>query len=640
MNWKKPTSAPYWPRPELWTRRPKRWASMLRPCIANASSTTCEQHPMKLAMKLRTRLFLSISALITVALLGLLLGLVSVMQMAKSQEALIKHNFVTLDLGLKLRQNLGDQLVMMLNEQPDRNALQQAQEQFRELLAQGVEHDAQNSIDTGFDQARVDYQQFLQTYQQNRDGAPSLRDDAALSDSFNKLRNGLLAAHKQALTNINEAESNSRERALWVAALLGLVGIAVLGIGFITAHGIARRFGAPIEALAKAADNIGQGNFEVTLPISSAAEMNLLTRRFGIMAEALRQHQATNIDELLAGQQRLQAVLDSIDDGLLMIDRQGRLEHLNPVAQRQLGWDEDRLGQGLGEALQRPELDEQLYLTLRGGTLDRAPDDLSVEVDGETRLLTYSLTPVSHTKGHILGAVMVLHDVTEQRAFERVRSEFVLRASHELRTPVTGMHMAFGLLQERVHFPTESREADLLNTVNEEMQRLMQLINDLLNFSRYQNGLQKLTLGPCDVSEMLNNARQRFADQAEEQNIVIVVEIQEPLPHLHADHTQLDRVLDNLLDNALRHTPQNGLIRLQARRHGERVIISVEDNGEGIAYGQQGRIFEPFVQVGRKKGGAGLGLALCKEIVQLHGGRMGVYSRPTQGTQFYMALPL
>ncbi len=79
--------------------------------------------------------------------------------------------------------------------------------------------------------------------------------------------------------------------------------------------------------------------------------MNLLTRRFGLMAEAVRQHQATNVDELLAGQQRLQAVLDSIDDGLLMIDRQGRLEHLNPVAQRQLGWDEERLGQGLGEAV-------------------------------------------------------------------------------------------------------------------------------------------------------------------------------------------------------------------------------------------------------------------------------------------------
>ena len=112
------------------------------------------------------------------------------------------------------------------------------------------------------------------------------------------------------------------------------------------------------------------------------------------------------------------------------------------------------------------------------------------------------------------------------------------------------------------------------------------------------------------------------------------------MPALNADEAQLERVLDNLLDNALRHTANGGQIRLQARRHGERVIMSVEDNGEGIAYSQQGRIFEPFVQVGRKKGGAGLGLALCKEIVQLHGGRIGVYSRPGQGTQFYMALPL
>lgn len=595
---------------------------------------------MKLAMKLRTRLFFSISALITVALLGLVLGLVSVMQMASSQESLIQQNFVTLDTGLKLRQNLGDQLVMMLNETPNAERLGKLQDQFRVLLEQGVENDERNNVDNGFHEARADYQKFVDAYEASRQSARSMRDNTELTEAFNNLRNNLLVAHRQSLDNISKVEIHSRERALWVAGLLGLVGIAVLCIGFITAHGIARRFGAPIEALAKAADSIGKGNFEVTLPIASGAEMNLLTRRFGIMAEALRQHQVTNVDELLAGQQRLQAVLDSIDDGLLMIDRQGRLEHLNPVAQRQLGWEEPKLGQGLGAALERPELDEQLYLTLRGGTLERAPEDLSIEVDGESRLLTYSLTPVSHTKGHILGAVMVLHDVTEQRAFERVRSEFVLRASHELRTPVTGMHMAFGLFRERSKFPPDSRESDLLDTVNEEMQRLMQLINDLLNFSRYQNGLQKLTLAPVSIEDMLEEARQRFEEKAHEQNIVLSIETQEPLPRLHADRAQLERVLDNLMDNALRHTPENGLIRLQARRHGERVIISVEDNGEGIAYGQQGRIFEPFVQVGRKKGGAGLGLALCKEIVQLHGGRMGVYSRPGQGTQFYMALPL
>ena len=595
---------------------------------------------MKLAMKLRTRLFLSISALITVALLGLLLGLVSVMQMAKTQESLIRSNFITLDLGLKLRQSLGDQLILMLHDTPDPVALNKAKQQYFKLLDEGVAHEMSVARVGGFSQAKADYLTFLEAFEENESTPPSLRNNEKLTTSFNVLRNGLISEHKRALENINDTESQSRERALWIAGLLGLVGLAVLIIGFITAHGIARRFGGPIEALAKAADKIGQGNFDVTLPISSAAEMNQLTRRFGIMAEALRQHQATNVDELLAGQQRLQAVLDSIDDGLLMIDRQGRLEHLNPVAQRQLGWDESRLGQGLGEALQRPELDEQLHLVLRGGNLEHAPDDLEVEVEGESRLLTYSMTPVSHHQGHILGAVMVLHDVTEQRAFERVRSEFVLRASHELRTQVTGMHMAFGLFQERAKFPPESREADLLNTVNEEMQRLMQLINDLLNFSRYQNGLQKLTLAPCDINDLLEHARARFAELANAQNIDLLVEAQAQLPRLHADQAQLERVLDNLLGNALRHTSEGGQIRLQARRHGERLIISVEDNGEGIAYGQQGRIFEPFVQVGRKKGGAGLGLALCKEIVQLHGGRMGVYSRPGQGTQFYMALPL
>ncbi|MHC8359123.1 ATP-binding protein [Pseudomonas sp. LS2P72] len=594
---------------------------------------------MRLAMKLRTRLFLSISALITVALLGLLLGLVSVMQMASSQEALIRNNFVTLDLGLKLRQTLGDQLMIMLSEKPDPAAFEASKQHYFQLLDDGIVHArAGDERQFGFEKAKTDYLSFLQAYDLSGDSTQVLSGNKELTEKFNVLLKGLIVEQQRALDNINATERQVRERALLVAGLLGLVGLSVLIIGFITAHAIARRFGEPIEALVQAADNIGQGNFEVTLPISSAVEMNQLTKRFGIMAEALREHQATNIDELLAGQQRLQAVLDSIDDGLLMIDRDGRLEHLNPVAQRQLGWDSDRLGQGLGTALERPELDDQLQLVLRGGTLERAPEDLSIEVDGESRLLTFSLTPVSHTQGHILGAVMVLHDVTEQRAFERVRSEFVLRASHELRTPVTGMHMAFGLFRERAHFAKDSREADLLDTVNEEMQRLMQLINDLLNFSRYQNGLQKLTLAPCSIEDLLEQARARFTGPAEEQGIDLQVEVQGPLPRLQADQPQLDRVLDNLIDNALRHTASGGQIRLQARRHGERVIISVEDNGEGIAYGQQGRIFEPFVQVGRKKGGAGLGLALCKEIVQLHGGRMGVYSRPGQGTQFYMAL--
>lgn len=590
-------------------------------------------------MKLRTRLFFSFTSLITVALLGLTLALISVMQMARTQNQLIEHNFQVIQINQKLRMNLGNHMAAMLEQPTDPGVLEAAREGFEQTLQDALQRMPPGADLDAFKSVRERYDEYLEA---TRKTVPryTVSNDSQFGEAFRQLRNQLLEMQDHSLAAIRDENTQSRERAVLVASLLGLVGVAVLLIGFVTANGLARRFGTPIEGLATAADRIGQGDFDITLPKSSVSEMSALSRRFGLMAESLRQFRSTDVQALAAGQRRLQAVLDSIDDGLLIFDRQGRLEHLNPVALRQLGWDGRNLGMTLGQALQNAELDRQLQVILEGGYLDQAPDDLAIEAQGEVRLLTYSLTPVSHAEGYIIGAVMVLRDVTEQRAFERLRSEFVLRASHELRTPVTGMHMAFGLLRERLSFAPESREIDLISTVEEEMQRLVRLINDLLNFSRYQNGMATLDRAPCDLQELLERVQARFAEQAAAQQVVLEFDAQQPLPRLQLDQAQITRVLDNLVDNALRHSKKSGRIRLQARRHGERVILSVEDNGEGIPFGQQARIFEPFVQVGRKKGGAGLGLALCKEIVQLHGGRIGVYSRPGQGTQFYFALPL
>lgn len=472
----------------------------------------------------------------------------------------------------------------------------------------------------------------------------AVRNDLLNNDEFansiEAVRDRLNALQVSYVAAVQASEAHARERAWLIAGLLGLVGLAVLVIGFITAHSIARRVGQPIEALARAADQIGQGDFQVTLPITPVAELSALSRRFGLMAESLRHLKSSNVEALMSEQRRLQAVLDSIDDGLLIFGRDGLLGHFNPVAQRQLGWDDQPLGQSPSQALGRPELDEQLQHVLQGHSLDQRLADLQVEANGELRLLSYSLTPVSHSEGHILGAVMVLHDVTKQRTFERARNEFVLRASHELRTPVTGMHMAFGLLRERSKFAAESREADLVHIVDEEMERLVHLIEDLLNFSRYQSGVQKLELAPCDIPELLGQALKRHAGKAQAAHVELSLEMDEVLPRTHLDRAQIDRVLDHLLDNALRHSPEAGTIRLSAQRQDDRLLISVEDDGEGIPYGQQARLFEPFVQVGRKKGGAGLGLALCKEIVQLHGGRIGAESQPGQGARFHLALPL
>ena len=595
---------------------------------------------MKLQMKLRTRLFLGFSALMTVALLGLLLALVSVVQMAKSQEKLIRENFGVIEINQQLRQSLSNHLLLLVRGQRDDAALTEARTSFQAALAQGLSQAARSDDRHAYQAIGEAYARLTDELDAPSTPQASLLEDNALSQAFNHVRELMVDMQQSAYDQIRDTEIRSRERAQLLAGLLGLTGMAVLLIGFVTAHSFARRFGDPIEQLSSVADQIGRGDFNISLPASPIAELSSLIRRFGLMAQALHDFKQTNVEALVNGQQRLQALLDSIDDGLLIIDRQGRLEHANPVAQRQLAWESEHLGSTLGQALGYPELDEAARQVLDDKPLSGPPEDLVIEADGERRLLSWRMSPVNHHDGRISGAVMVLHDVTDQRTFERVRNEFVLRASHELRTPVTGMQMAFSLLRERTHYPENSREADLFSTVYEEMQRLVTLINDLLNFSRYQSGQQKLERVPCEPAELLEQARQRFQPTAARNDIDIKLELQTPLPSLLLDRQQMERMLDNLLSNALRHTPDGGEIRLLARHHGERVILSVEDNGEGIPYSQQARIFEPFVQIGRRRGGAGLGLALCKEIAQLHGGRIGVHSRIGHGTIFYIALPI
>ena len=595
---------------------------------------------MKLQMKLRTRLFLGFSALMTVALLGLLLALVSVVQMAKSQEKLIRENFGIIEINQQLRQSLSNHLLLLVRGQRDDDALTEARTSFQAALAQGLSQAARPDDRHAYQAIGEAYARFTDELDAPSAPQASLLEDNALSQAFNHVRELMVDMQQSAYDQIRDTEIRSRERAQLLAGLLGLTGMAVLLIGFVTAHSFARRFGDPIEQLSSVADQIGRGDFNISLPASPIAELSSLIRRFGLMAQALHDFKQTNVEALVNGQQRLQALLDSIDDGLLIIDRQGRLEHANPVAQRQLAWESEHLVSTLGQALGYPELDEAARQVLDDKPLSGPPEDLVIEADGERRLLSWRMSPVNHHDGRISGAVMVLHDVTDQRTFERVRNEFVLRASHELRTPVTGMQMAFSLLRERTHYPESSREADLFSTVYEEMQRLVTLINDLLNFSRYQSGQQKLERVPCEPAELLEQARQRFQPTAAQNDIDIKLELQTPLPSLLLDRQQMERMLDNLLSNALRHTPDGGEIRLLARHHGERVILSVEDNGEGIPYSQQARIFEPFVQIGRRRGGAGLGLALCKEIAQLHGGRIGVHSRIGHGTIFYIALPI
>ena len=445
----------------------------------------------------------------------------------------------------------------------------------------------------------------------------------------------LIAGVALLVTAAADWRSTPHQQLLW----LGACGFGLFAAGLILAFVVARSANRSLERIALAARSIAEGRFDVRVGRSRLGETDTLTEKFNEMAQALESYNSSSIDRLLAEQRRNEAVLTCIDDGIIIFDGEARIERVSPVAARQLGVEPAQAtGRTLDQVLGRSRFDARILECLQQQLTPIEPEpDLEMGEGDARRTLSCSLLPFHDLARP--GLVMLLRDVTEERQFDRLRNEFVLRASHELRTPVTGLRMALDLLAERRLFLPESREHDLFETVRGESQRLSGLLEDLLDLSRLEQMETPLKPEDCSLSALAEEAHARFVPLALEHEVRLDKDISADLPLLQADSGRLSRVFDNLLANALRHTPKGGNVMLRVRPQSEALRIDVIDNGEGMPRWQLARIFDPFIQYGANTGGAGLGLTLSREIVEQHGGRIDVRSLPGRGTCFTVRLP-
>lgn len=422
--------------------------------------------------------------------------------------------------------------------------------------------------------------------------------------------------------------------AVWMLAAL-----ALFAVGLWLALYMANSISAPLQRITRATRMLANGRFDVRVGSSNLIEANSLASGFNEMAESLASYNATNIDRLIAEQHRNAAVLSSIDDGLVILDEHARIERINPVACRQLGIDADvALGHGIDDVLKMTTLDQPILDAMRSANnAVRKVPDLIITVAGVRRILAVTLSPFHDLVRR--GVVMLLQDVTAERQVERLRSDFIMRASHELRTPVSTLSLSLSLLRERAEYNHDSREANLLAAACDETRRLVDLVNDLLDISRMERDSALLQPVPCAITEVFKQTRNRFATALAQKSQTIDIECKGDLPRLSLDPSQFSRLLDNLVSNALRHTANGGRILLAATTNRDGIEVVVSDNGEGIASSVLARIFEPFVQAGSHVGGAGLGLTLCREIVERHDGRISVESEPERGAAFTIQLP-
>ncbi len=379
-----------------------------------------------------------------------------------------------------------------------------------------------------------------------------------------------------------------------------------------------------------AADALGAGRFDVRVPASDD--------EFGALASALNAA-AAGIERVVGGlrQERaqLEALLNASSDATVAVDPAGAVVFLNDAARNIFGQAADgAAGRPFIEVVRDHDLNDLLMAAAQ-----RGERSVRLVAYGQAqRWLQATAVPIEHAG--TWAALAVFHDLTEVRRLDSMRRDFISNVSHELRTPLAGIRAAAETLQEGA-IDDRPAAVEFLGHIQREVDRLTQLVEELLELSRIESGASPLRFEQLDVGALAHDAVKRFAQQAERAGLVLRADLPgEPL-YIIGDGERLERALGNLVANAIKFTPSGGEISVAADAGDADVAISVRDTGIGIEPEQQARVFERFYKADRGRGsGTGLGLAIVKHIVQAHGGSVSVESRPGRGSTFTMHLPL
>jgi NtrC-family two-component system sensor histidine kinase KinB len=453
----------------------------------------------------------------------------------------------------------------------------------------------------------------------------------------------ILAINQDTMVRKSDDVRRTAER---MNAITITVALAALALGLLVSTFLTRHMLQPLSALSEATRKIGEGNFDARARVRGNDELARLARDFNAMAARLAEYRKSSLGDLLQAHLSMQAAIDSLPDPVAIFSVEGSLQNVNLAAETLLGLKTDssskdplkNVNASTGAVIERVR---SHVLSGKGTFSPRGFED-AVQLPtllGDRYFLPRG-APVYETRGVVVGATVILQDVTRLRRFEELKNDIVATVAHEFRTPLTSLRMAVHLCTEQVAGPLTDKQAELLHAAREDCDRLQGMVDDFLDLSRIESGRVELYPLPTEAAGLVKHALEDFKAEADVKGVNLSASLSLPSVSVLADHDRIGHVFSNLIGNAVRHTPKDGSITLAAALAENSVRFTVTDTGSGIPKEYQERIFEKFFQVpeaGPK--GTGLGLYIAKEIVRAHGGEIGVESEPGMGCTFWFTLP-
>jgi two-component system, NtrC family, sensor histidine kinase KinB len=437
----------------------------------------------------------------------------------------------------------------------------------------------------------------------------------------------------------NMVQADNHAKALSARSTRAMVLLLVFGVALALWLGyrLQRTILGPIQTLTRVAKELGEGNLDQVVPVGSRDELGQLADAFNKLAGRLRDYRQTTTDQLTHARQMTEITFSAFPDPILALSLDGKINFANPAAGKLL----QKLNGEYGLPLQ---IQEEVGKVLNGAP-DMVPTSFEkavpVRIDDHEAYLLPKVIGMRDESGNMFGTALVLQDVTRFRLMDEVKTNLVSTVSHELKTPLTSIRMGLHLLLEERIGPLTPKQLELLLAAREDSERLLRMINDLLDLARLESGQTRQRLEVIAPHVLIEESLPHLQTLVEGHDVQLVTEVAANLPEVAVDPRQINHVFSNFVSNAAKFSKPGEAVVISVKSAGKNVRFSVLDRGPGVPAEYQSRIFERFFRIpGTEEAhGVGLGLAIAKEIVASHGGTIGLHSKPGDGSEFYFDLP-
>lgn len=413
-----------------------------------------------------------------------------------------------------------------------------------------------------------------------------------------------------------------------VKATLLALGITII-LGFI----IARTITEPINDVTEKAAKMAAGDFDQRVDVKSNDEIGKLAEMFNVLTSELK----TSMDEISREKSKLEAILHYMDDGLIAVDRDGDIIHLNPKAIEMLN-----IVKGVEKIDQIFQaIDEELMINNIVRHSSKWIGSKTIDYNGTTLKVNYA--PFENVRGVKSGFVFVLQDITEQEKLDRMRRDFVANVSHELKTPLTSIKSYTETLLDG-GVDDQDTIQEFLGVIDGEADRMTRLVRDLLQLSNFDSNTASLDIQEHDMLHLIRQCIKKLELTSKIKRLQVKINTQEETIISKFDYDRMEQVLINVIGNAIKYTQEEGKVTVFASRLNDEVILRICDNGMGIPDKDLSRIFERFYRVDKARsralGGTGLGLSIARQFVEAHKGTIGIESTVDIGTNITIRLPV